>query len=304
MSIYGRQSAFSRPASSIQQRQLYTLPPGTAADIQQPNVSGFQPPSLADILAILQQWLTNALPPSSSPSQGSTPDYTDNNAIAQQVQQLANGDPQTQELLADAMNMSLNPSDPEFQQQEARISASWQGSPEDLQKVFKLMSIANLNNIEGALKNVSTNMVPFSPQAQETQQKIATLDQMRNDLIQQLQQPTPDYTDNNVIAQQLQQLTNGDPQMSQLMTQAMNLDPNSPEFQQAQARISALWQGNPADLQNALKLMNIASINNVEGSLKNTLSNLDPSSPEAQQLQQRIAVIEQTRNDLIQHLQQ
>jgi hypothetical protein len=103
------------------------------------------------------------------------------------------------------------------------------------------------------------------------------------------------------------ELTNTDRNQSiiqSLQTTAANLDPNSPEYQQIQNRIKTLESISPqsnaftaqpsSDTQQAKN-----SLSSIVQQLQVQASNLDPSSPEYQQIESRITAIGRINSTLV-----
>lgn len=188
------QSGYYSPAVYSQSTQSSTRPQATQssqADSTQADApasgQGSLIPNIVQLMLQLVQLTTQSLNPQAQPQQAATPDYTDNSVVEQQLQQLTNGDPQLNGFITEMVNM--DPESPELQQKEARLSAFWKGSPDDLQKIFQLIALHQVNNVEGSVNAVLTNLDPSSPEAQQQQVRIASLNNIRDTLIQKLQTP-------------------------------------------------------------------------------------------------------------------
>ncbi len=157
-------------------------------------------------------------------------------------------------------------------------------------------------------------------QEQTQQQMAATMLQLMLTLLQALIQKMmslkppapavirPDFNNNGTIQARMNQVLppGSDPFLDQMMAILNNVEPESPEAQQAQARIAARWAQlgrSNQGLQELFVLQAIRSLNNVSGSLSALSGNLEPQSLEAMQLQNRISAINGIKGNLVQQWQ-
>ena len=108
-------------------------------------------------------------------------DLKNNLIVEHRMQQLGQGDPQTQQLITQLLQ--ADPSSIEAQFLSARISAQWKGSPEELNEMLKLNSVRQLNTMLAGLNNQLSNLAPGSSQADAVSTRIDEISARRQTLI-------------------------------------------------------------------------------------------------------------------------
>lgn len=278
-------SAAVYPAGATTASQPQTAYPASA---QQPGFDLGRPQGLGQLIVGMlgiMQLMIGALLGRQAPQAQPPVNFNDNNSIQRKIRSLipAN-DPAGQQALQllDA-SRSLEPESSSFQLVQARIAALLEGRipDRDLQQIFILNAVSGMNDLKTSLNIVDSHILPGSPEALQLDARQNGIEQIRQSLI----------TRHDSI-----DLVRDEPNgvlISQLSTQLLNLEPESPEAQQLLARIGALFS-NPASARRFAGNIQKQSLLSTQASLYTILSNLDPESPEAQQLRARIAAVDAT----------
>jgi hypothetical protein len=115
------------------------------------------------------------------------------------------------------------------------------------------------------------------------------------------------FNDNNAVQQKMQELAGKDPKVTALVDKYLKASPESKDAAKLQAELSAAMKKAKVP-DNSIKqfflLASIRQLNATCGQLPQVASNLDPNSPQAQQIQQRMTAINQQKATLIQQYQQ
>jgi len=92
------------------------------------------------------------------------------------------------------------------------------------------------------------------------------------------------------------------PSVNSIVNATPAVDPSTPQAQQYMAKVAKILPQAGAEgklrLQEVENAQALRQINNVTGSLKKVSSNLDPGSPQAGQLKERLAAIQQLKNKI------
>lgn len=173
----------------------------------------------------------------------------------------------------------------------------------------------------GLYESPEAEQQSYHVQQQEQQQQLMavvfqTMLTMLNGVMQKLMNVAPpapapirpDFNNNGIILARMNQILppGTDPFLDQMMGVLSNTEPESPEAQQATARIAARWTQLGRDdrqLQELFVLNAIRSLNHISGSLFTISGNLQPQSQESMALNARLGAIANIKNSLIQQWQ-
>jgi tetrahydromethanopterin S-methyltransferase subunit B len=283
-----------------------------------------------------------------------------------QIQKLAQDNlPKEDQQLAKQLS-NLDPSSPEAIQVTTQIFSRWTGSQKDLETFGQLNALKQLKGLATTLKSSMANLDPSSPETQQLQARLDSLNDLRKSisntikmqdpaqnrimtqqLRQQLAKAKPGSTEaqhlqarlytlanirhNDNITNKMQQLAQDGLPLKALQQQLANAEPGSTEAKQIQdkidfiqeflkngiqsdsngveaaqknMRLAALWAGSPQDLQKYQLLSAKRQVNTLAAHVNTMIANLDPNSPEAQQMHTQLDAIRTQRKNLNKQLDQ